>query len=71
VWLGLFVGALVVVLIIYVPFLHAVFNTNDLRGMYWLLPLPLMLVVFWTDEIRKWLIRHLGTQSWIYKHTYY
>ena len=74
-WLGLFTETLVVLLLIYVEFFHRIFNTRDLRGEYWLLPLPFVFLIFVYDEVRKALIRRdrdgTGLKGWLTRHTYY
>mmetsp|Transcript_18105 Transcript_18105/g.45586 ORF Transcript_18105/g.45586 Transcript_18105/m.45586 type:complete len:1179 (-) Transcript_18105:1049-4585(-) len=46
-----------VVLLVYVPFLNVVFNTQPLYGAHWVLGIPWILFLFCYDELRKLLIR--------------
>ena len=69
-WFGLFSETLLIVLLVYVPFLNTIFSTEELPFVYWLIALPWSLLIFWYDEIRKYIIRH-RPDGFVKKNTYY
>jgi Ca2+-transporting ATPase len=57
-------ASLVILLaIIYVPFLQPVFSTTDLTARDWLIMLPLILVPSVAAEINKWVLRKLSERE--------
>jgi sodium/potassium-transporting ATPase subunit alpha len=57
VWLGILVEILLVACIMYIPALNTLFGTAPLFGIELVLAVPFALVIFFGDELRKWLIR--------------
>jgi Ca2+-transporting ATPase len=51
------VSLLILLAIIYVPFLQPIFDTNNLTAQDWLVMLPLILVPSVAAEINKWVLR--------------
>lgn len=62
----LFLGALIV----YVPFLNYLLQTEPISWVYWLPGIPFSLLIVFGDELRKYLIRK-KPGGWMEKHTYY
>jgi len=67
---GLVSETILVACLVYVPFLNDVFNTLDLQFKHWLPAIPFSLLIFWYDEIRKYLIRR-NAHGWVKANTYY
>jgi Ca2+-transporting ATPase len=64
-WMQWAVAASLVILlaIIYVPFLQPIFGTVSLSGRDWLVLLPLLLVPAVVAEIHKWVLRRMTTDK--------
>merc|ERR1719378_1714783 len=68
-WFGLFSETLLIILLVYVPPFNDVFQTLDLKFVYWLPALPFTLLIFYYDELRKLLLRN--HPSGLVQSTYY
>jgi len=59
------------VLLVYVPPFQLVFRTRGLSFVHWLPSLPFSACILFYDEIRKYLMRSLARDNWIWENTYY
>ncbi|GIW35968.1 MAG: haloacid dehalogenase [Meiothermus sp.] len=57
VWVGIATELLLIVAIVYVPFLQGIFGTAALAWQHWLFLLVWMPVLLMADELRKWVVR--------------
>jgi Ca2+-transporting ATPase len=64
-WMQLAVMTSLVILlvIIYLPFLQPIFSTSALSGQDWLIMLPLILVPSIAAEANKWVLRRMSEQE--------
>ncbi len=60
VWVGIVTELLLIVAIVYVPFLQGIFGTAALAWPHWLFLLAWMPVLLVADELRKWVVRRRG-----------
>lgn len=57
VWVGIATELLLIVAIVYVPFLQGIFGTAAFAWQHWLFLLAWMPVLLVADELRKWVVR--------------
>jgi Ca2+-transporting ATPase len=57
------VSLVILLAIIYVPFLQPIFDTTNLTAQDWLIMLPLILVPSVAAEINKWVLRKLSERE--------
>jgi sodium/potassium-transporting ATPase subunit alpha len=58
-------------LLCYIPAFHLPFGTRDIEFVHWLPALPFCITILAYDEGRKYLLRNLGKNNWVYRNTYY
>jgi len=66
---GLIQETVLIVLLVYAPFLHKAFSTEPMRGPEWAIGVPFALCILLYDEFRKFLIRSFPDSS--YKKYFY
>jgi len=66
---GLIQETVLIVLLVYAPFLHKAFSTEPMRGPEWAIGIPFALCILLYDEFRKFLIRSYPDSS--YKKFFY
>jgi sodium/potassium-transporting ATPase subunit alpha len=69
--LGIVQEIILIALLTYAPFLNYAFGTEGLDAVDWFIALPFAVLVIVYDELRKYWLRRLGTDSWFYQHFYY
>jgi Ca2+-transporting ATPase len=57
IWVGIATELILVVLIVYAPFMHQFIGTNSFPVSNWLFLTMLMPTLFLADEVRKWFVR--------------
>jgi sodium/potassium-transporting ATPase subunit alpha len=58
-------------LLCYIPAFHLPFGTRDINFVHWLPALPFCMAILAYDETRKYLMRNLGKNNWLWENTYY
>lgn len=67
---SLLVETAIACLLIYTPGASTILKTYPLYPRWWLPAIPFAILIFFYDEVRKWLIR-LSPQGWVSRETYY
>lgn len=62
---------ILIISLIYVPFLQFGFGTKGIYIEDWFVAIPFAVVIVCYDEGRKFLFRTLGKESWIYDKFYF
>jgi sodium/potassium-transporting ATPase subunit alpha len=68
---GMLTEVILIVLLVYAPFLNYTFGTRPLGASEWFIALPFAIFLVFYDECRKYVFRTYGNQTWFYKNFYY
>ena len=69
--MGILSEIILILLLVYAPFLNFAFNTYPMTGVEWLIPLPFAAFLILYDESRKYLFRLWGPEHAFYKNLYF
>jgi len=69
--LGICSEIMLIMLLVYAPFLNFAFSTHPITFVEWLIPLPFAAFLIFYDEVRKYLFRRWGTESEFYKNFFF
>jgi sodium/potassium-transporting ATPase subunit alpha len=68
---GVLQETLLIVLLVYAPFLNMAFGTSPVDGMDWVTPVPFFVFLIVYDEVRKYILRIVGDKHWFWTYFYY
>lgn len=68
---GILEEILLIVLLVYAPFLQYAFQTFPMDGVDWLVAIPFSVGIVLYDEVRKYWLRKVGPDHWFYKRFHY
>ena len=68
---GILEEILLIVLLVYAPFLQYAFQTFPMDGVDWLVAIPFSVGIILYDEVRKYWLRKVGPDHWFYKRFHY
>jgi len=68
---GIIQEIVLIVALVYAPFLQYAFGTRDIGGDPWGIGIPFACGIVLYDECRKLIFRMLGKESWFYKHLHF
>mmetsp|Transcript_6695 Transcript_6695/g.10973 ORF Transcript_6695/g.10973 Transcript_6695/m.10973 type:complete len:1087 (+) Transcript_6695:40-3300(+) len=69
--MGVVQETLLIVLLVYAPFLNMAFGTSPVDGMDWVTPVPFFVFLIVYDEVRKYILREVGDKHWFWAYFYY
>lgn len=68
---GMLTEVILIVLLVYAPFLNYTFGTRPIGATEWFIALPFAFFLVFYDECRKYIFRTYGPNTWFYKNFYY
>jgi hypothetical protein len=62
-----FEEVVLIICLVYVPFLNVAFGTTGIRAVDWAIAIPFAFGILAYDETRKYIMRNVGENHWFYR----